>query len=187
MKHMRYSQNHKAETRQRIIDEASRRFRRDGIEGTGLVPLMKALGMTHGGFYAHFPSKEALVEASLDAAVDEFNRKWPDPLAPGQLQAFLASYLSARHRDHPEAGCPLPTLCAELGLRGQPSPAADALAQRMAARVQDCAIDDAGEDQGLVVLAALVGALSLSRAVADPALSDRILGAVHAAIKPPQD
>ncbi len=178
---MRYSQHHKSETRQRIIDEASRRFRRDGIDGTGLVPLMKALGMTHGGFYAHFASKEALVQASLDAAVDELNRKWQDPLAPGQRQAFLASYLSARHRDNPGTGCPLPTLCAELGLRGQPSPTADALAQRMAARLKDCELEAAGADRGLVMLAALVGALSLSRAVADPSLSDRILGAVHAA------
>lgn len=184
---MRYSQNHKAETRQRIIDEASRRFRRDGIEGTGLVPLMKALGMTHGGFYVHFASKEALVEAALDAAVGELDQKWQDPLEPEQLQAFLASYLSAHHRDHPDAGCPLPTLCAELGLRGQASPDTDALARRMAARVEGCGIAPAGEDQGLVVLAALVGALTLSRAVADPALSDRILGAVHAAIKPRQD
>ena len=141
---MRYSQHHKAETRQRIIAEASRRFRRDGIEGTGLVPLMKALGMTHGGFYAHFPSKEALVEASLDAAIEESNRTWQDPLSPERLQAFLASYLSTRHRDHPDTGCALPTLCAELGLRGQPSPATDALARRMAARVQDCELAAAG-------------------------------------------
>lgn len=179
---MRYTPNHKAETRQRIVDEAARRFRRDGIEGTGLVPIMKALGMTHGGFYAHFASKDALVEAALDAAIEQIDRKWQDPLAPAQLQAFLSSYLSTRHRDHPEAGCPIPTLCTELGLRGQPSAGADALARRMAARLQDCEIDAAGDDRGLVVLAALVGALTLSRAVAEPALSERILGAVHAAV-----
>ncbi|MCS0590305.1 TetR/AcrR family transcriptional regulator [Massilia norwichensis] len=182
---MRYSQNHKAETRQRIIAEASRRFRRDGIEGTGLVPLMKALGMTHGGFYAHFPSKEALVEASLDAAVAQADEQWQASPAPEQLQALLASYLSTRHRDHPEAGCPLPTLCAELGLRGQPNPSADALARRMAARVQECTPAAGGADGGLVALAAMVGALTLSRAVADPALSEQILGAVHAALQPP--
>lgn len=182
---MRYSQNHKAETRRRILDEAARRFRRDGIDGTGLVPLMKALGMTHGGFYAHFASKEALVEASLGAAVEQSREKWRDPLSPEALRAFLASYLSPRHRDDPGAGCPLPSLCAELGLRGQPSATTDGLALNMAKRLEDCKLGDAGDDRGLAALAALVGALTLSRAVADQGLSERILGAVQAAVKPP--
>jgi AcrR family transcriptional regulator len=182
---MRYSHTHKAETRRRIVDEAARRFRRDGVAGTGLVPLMKALGMTHGGFYAHFPSKEALVEASLGAAIDSLNETWQDPLSPEQLRSFLASYLSPVHRDNPGEGCPLPSLCAELGLRGQPNPASDGLALRMAQRLRECRLGDAGEDQGLLALAAMVGALTLSRAVADPALSDRILGAVRAALQPP--
>jgi AcrR family transcriptional regulator len=182
---MRYSHTHKAETRRRIVDEAARRFRRDGVAGTGLVPLMKALGMTHGGFYAHFPSKEALVEASLEAVVGQAGEKWPDPLPPAQLREFLASYLSPHHRDNPGEGCPLPSLCAELGLRGQPSPASDALTLRMAAWLQACRLDEAGDDQGLVLLSALVGALTLARSVANPALSERILGAVHAAVQPP--
>ena len=63
---MRYSQDHKAHTHQRIIEEASIRFRRDGIGATGLQPLMKALGLTHGGFYAHFSSKDELVEKALE-------------------------------------------------------------------------------------------------------------------------
>jgi AcrR family transcriptional regulator len=179
---MRYSHTHKAETRRRIVDEASRRFRRDGVAGTGLVPLMKALGMTHGGFYAHFPSKDALVDASLGAVVEQIEDTWPCPLPPEQLRDFVAGYLSPRHRDNPGEGCPLPSLCAELGLRGQPSPASDALTLRMAAQLQDCTLADAGDGQGLVTLAALVGALTLARAVADPALSARILGAVHGAV-----
>ena len=64
---MRYSQDHKAQTHQRIIKEASVRFRRDGIGATGLQPLMKALDLTHGGFYAHFKSKDELVEKALQA------------------------------------------------------------------------------------------------------------------------
>lgn len=182
---MRYSHTHKAETRRRIVDEAARRFRRDGVAGTGLVPLMRALGMTHGGFYAHFASKEALVEASLDAASAQTCDRLPDRRSPEQLRAFLAGYLSPQHRDHPGEGCPLPSLCAELGLRGQPSPASDALTLNMAGRLQDCGIDAVGEGQGLVLLSALVGALTLARSVADPALSERILGAVHAALQPP--
>ncbi|MFS2020544.1 TetR/AcrR family transcriptional regulator, partial [Massilia sp. CT11-108] len=123
---MRYSSNHKAETRQRIIGEASRRFRKDGIEGTGLVPLMKALGLTHGGFYAHFESKDALVQASLEAAVQQTLERWL-PSADAAPRAVIDHYLSAEHRDEPGEGCPLPTLAAELGLRGQPSATADAM------------------------------------------------------------
>jgi AcrR family transcriptional regulator len=66
---MRYSQDHKAQTHQRIIKEASARFRKDGIGATGLQPLMKALGLTHGGFYSHFKSKDELVEKALQEAL----------------------------------------------------------------------------------------------------------------------
>lgn len=68
---MRYSQDHKAQTHNRIIKEASARFRRDGIGATGLQPLMKALGLTHGGFYSHFKSKDELVEKALQAAGEQ--------------------------------------------------------------------------------------------------------------------
>jgi TetR/AcrR family transcriptional repressor of nem operon len=189
---MRYSSNHKAETRRRIIGEAARRFRKDGVEGTGLVPLMKALGLTHGGFYAHFPSKDALVEASLAASAEQMFERWPDPerdagngANPGeQLRGFIADYLSPAHRDDPGSGCPLSSLAAELGLRGMPSSTADAIVARMDARLQPCAIAPGDPDRGLVALAAMVGALTLSRAVADPARSAQILDAVRAAIQP---
>jgi TetR/AcrR family transcriptional repressor of nem operon len=193
---MRYSSNHKAETRRRIIGEAARRFRKDGVEGTGLVPLMKALGLTHGGFYAHFPSKDALVEASLAASAEQTFERWPDPTdggvdggkdgddADAQLRGFIADYLSPAHRDDPGAGCPLSSLAAELGLRGIPSSKTDAIVDRMDTRLRPCAIAAREPDRGLVALAAMVGALTLSRAVADPAHSARILEAVRAAIRP---
>lgn len=182
---MRYSSNHKAETRRRIIGEASRRFRKDGVEGTGLVPLMKALGLTHGGFYAHFASKDALVQASLEAAATESLERWPEPQDTEQLRAFVASYLSPQHRDQPGEGCALPTLSAELGLRGAPSETSDSIVQRMAARLEGCELRGAAADRGIVALAAMVGAITLARAVADEATSERILDAVRAAIQPP--
>jgi AcrR family transcriptional regulator len=180
---MRYSSNHKAETRQRIIGEAARRFRKDGIDGTGLVPLMKALGLTHGGFYAHFPSKDALVEASLAAATEESLARWQDPLDAAGLSAFLDHYLSEAHRDDPGEGCPLPSLCAELGLRGKPSPITDGFATQMAARLDPCTIAPATGATGIVALATLVGAITLARSVADPDTSKRILDAVRAAVQ----
>jgi TetR/AcrR family transcriptional regulator, transcriptional repressor for nem operon len=187
---MRYTSNHKAETRARIIGEAARRFRKDGIEGTGLVPLMKALGLTHGGFYAHFESKDALVQASLEAAAEQTLERWqaPPPDAPPAEpapRAVIDHYLSAEHRDEPGEGCPLPTLAAELGVRGQPSATADAMVARMTALLADCNVAPAPGDQGIVALAAMVGALTLARAVSDRAASDVILAAVRAALQAP--
>jgi TetR/AcrR family transcriptional repressor of nem operon len=182
---MRYSSNHKAETRQRIIDEASRRLRRDGIDGTGLVPLMKALGLTHGGFYAHFESKEALVQAALEFAADQSMDKWQGPDAPADVGILIDRYLSVRHRDNPADGCPLPTLAAELGVRGRPSPTTDMLVGQMSERLAGVALRPNTDDQGLVALATLVGALTLARAVADDATSQHILDAARAALHAP--
>lgn len=182
---MRYSSNHKAETRKRIIGEASRRFRKDGVEGTGLVPLMKALGLTHGGFYAHFASKDALVEASLASAAEQAFERWPEPRDSEELLAFVASYLSPEHRDNPDEGCPLPSLCAELGLRGSPSATSDILVQRMTQRLEGAELRSAPPERSLVALAAMVGAITLARAVKDPAASDQILAAVRSAIRAP--
>lgn len=192
---MRYSSNHKAETRQRIIGEAARRFRKHGIEGTGLVPLMKALGLTHGGFYAHFESKDALVQASLEAAAEQTLERWQAPLAAptdavpaptgdASVRAVIDDYLSAHHRDEPGEGCPLPTLAAELGVRGQPSATADAMIEHMTALLADCRLEAGPGDGGIVALAAMVGALTLARAVSDRTASDDILAAVRAALHP---
>ena len=182
---MRYPSNHKAETRQRIIDEASQRLRKDGIEGTGLVPLMKALGLTHGGFYAHFDSKDALVQAALDAAARQTLDKWDAPLDPARLRALIDDYLSMQHRERPEQGCSLPTLAAELGQRGTPSPTGDALAAGLAAALAPVQVVGEGEDAGLVALATMVGAITLARAMADAGTAERILAAARGAIRTP--
>jgi AcrR family transcriptional regulator len=87
---MRYSQDHKAQTHQRIIKEASARFRKDGIGATGLQPLMKALGLTHGGFYSHFKSKDELVEKALQEASAQVDGLCAEIFAQEQpLQAFI--------------------------------------------------------------------------------------------------
>lgn len=181
---MRYTEHHKEETRERILDEAAQRLRKDGIAGTGLAPLMQAVGLTHGAFYAHFPTKHALVEAALDTAVEQTLERWPQPAGPDQLRAFVDGYLSPQHRDDPGHGCPLTSLAAELGLRGTPSATTDVLVARFARRLDACKLE-AGQQHGLVALAALVGAVTLARAVMDPPTSNRILAAVHAALAVP--
>ncbi|KSW27820.1 MULTISPECIES: TetR/AcrR family transcriptional regulator [unclassified Pseudomonas] len=181
---MRYPEDHKAQTRQRIIDEASRRFRSEGVEATGLQTLMKALGLTHGGFYAHFKSKEELVEIALQAAFEQLAEVAGRTFGgPDALANFIDDYLSEQHRDHPERGCPFPTLSAELGARGKPSPTTDqALAERLE-RLEKVLPEGHDPDQAVATLATLVGALLLSRSVADPALSGRILESTRRYLK----
>lgn len=174
---MRYSEDHKAQTHQRIINEASARFRRDGIGATGLQPLMKSLGLTHGGFYAHFKSKDDLVEKALDSAAHELTDLCSQLFAKEDpLSAFIDQYLSSEHRASPELGCPLPTMSAELGQRGQPSATTDVVIESRLNAIENALPDQADtSERSVVMLSTLVGALLLSRSAKDPELSDRIL------------
>ena len=173
---MRYSQDHKAQTRQRIVKEASARFRRDGIGATGLQPLMKGLGLTHGGFYSHFTSKDELVEAALQAAGEELDAHCAMLFAQDQpLNAFIDSYLSEWHRASPHQGCPLPTMSSELGLRGQPSPTTDAVLSARLEQVQGTLEGEDARDRSIVMMTTLIGALMLSRSVENSELAQRIL------------
>jgi AcrR family transcriptional regulator len=182
---MRYSADHKAQTHQRIVKEAAARFRKDGIGATGLQPLMKALGLTHGGFYAHFKSKDDLVETALRSATEEMgalvNAKFAED---NPLQGFIDMYLSDAHRDHPERGCPLPTMAAEMGQRGQPSPSVDSTVQHRVDLMAQAlgGGEDAGK-QSLVMLSTLIGALVLSRSVEDQDFAARILTTTREALK----
>src|SRR2546423_2000497 len=115
---MRYSREHKLETHARIVKKASVRLREKGAHGIGVADLMKEAGLTHGGFYAHFDSREALVIEAFGYAMDcgmEHWRKITDQVAPEKRLALMAgSYLSALHRDHPGRGCSIPALGAEI-------------------------------------------------------------------------
>ncbi|MGC1967628.1 MAG: TetR/AcrR family transcriptional regulator, partial [Candidatus Acidiferrales bacterium] len=114
---MRKSRQEAAETRQRIVANAARDFNRGGIERTGLSEIMAAAGLTHGGFYKHFSSKEELVTAAAERAfskVIEKLQKVADEAPGDRLEAAVSFYLSQRHHDHPELGCPLAALGGEL-------------------------------------------------------------------------
>lgn len=175
---MRYAHDHKAQTHERILHEASARFRRDGIGATGLQPLMKALGLTHGGFYAHFKSKGDLVEQALRCAADEANEHAAKAFAEeDSLGGFVDLYLSKGHRDTPDVGCPIPTMASELGLRGEPSPVTDELVESRLSSLANALSGPDADVQSVVTLSTMIGALVLSRSVQDPELSDRILQA----------
>ena len=181
---MRYSQDHKAQTHQRIIKEASARFRRDGIAGTGLQPLMKALGLTHGGFYSHFKSKDELVEKALQAAGAEVDVVCAQLFASERpLETFIDTYLSQWHQTSPHEGCPLPTMSSELGLRGQPSPTSDAVLKARLQQIENTLEGEDAADQSIFIMSALVGALLLSRSVQCPELAQRVLDVTRELLK----
>jgi TetR/AcrR family transcriptional repressor of nem operon len=107
---MRKSKQEAAETRQRIVEAASGEFRRKGIGGTGLADLMAAAGLTHGGFYKHFDSKDQVVEESLTLAAESLVYALESKLSTSSgdqgLNAAIADYLSMEHRDNEADGCP---------------------------------------------------------------------------------
>lgn len=181
---MRYSQDHKAQTHQRIIKEASVRFRRDGIGATGLQPLMKALNLTHGGFYAHFKSKDELVEKALQAVAAELDAHCEKLFSQERpLEAFIDSYLSERHQTSPQEGCPLTTMSPEMGLRGQHSRTTDEVLKARLKQVEAALGSPNAREQSLVLMSTLVGALVLARSVKSAELATRILDVVRGSLK----
>src|ERR1700730_2523390 len=119
---MRYSREHKLETHARIVKKASVRLREKGAHGIGVADLMKEAGLTHGGFYAHFDSREALVIEAFAYAMDRGTERWrklAEQTPPDQrLATIVDSYLTPIHRDDPGRGCAIPTLGAEIAREG---------------------------------------------------------------------
>src|ERR1700689_351324 len=115
---MRYSREHKLETHARIVKKASVRLREKGAHGIGVADLMKDAGLTHGGFYAHFDSREALVIEAFAHAMDRSTERWRklgEQTAPEKrLATIVESYLTPVHRDDPGHGCAVPALSAEI-------------------------------------------------------------------------
>lgn len=178
---VRYPRGHKEKTREQIVDTAARAFREEGVAGVGIGELMGRAGLTHGGFYAHFPSKDALVAEACSRAVDDTWALMDEVVAqapPGQeLAAFIRAYVSRTHRDDPGAGCMMPSMAGEMP-RHAPEVRAAFTAQLR--RVLDnlerlLPSTEDREDRAITLLSGMAGAVMLARAVDDPALSDRVL------------
>jgi TetR/AcrR family transcriptional repressor of nem operon len=182
---MRYPESHKKAVRERIVGAAARELRAHGLDGVSIPALMKQVGLTHGGFYAHFDDRDELVaEAVRAAAQSTADSVFADDLE--QAQAF-GRYLSGNHRDHPELGC----VVAALGTEGarKDGPVRDAFADvalgllRLTERkLHPDQPARQLSDRTLQQTSTLVGALVLSRLVKDPKLSDRILAAAKSAL-----
>src|SRR6266536_1543039 len=177
---MRYEKGRKDESRRRIMKVAAERFRCDGIAASGLAGIMSDAGLTNGAFYPHLQSKDELVRESLTSALEEQSHRLQDVFAAGGLEAILAAYLSAEHRDNPGSGCVSAALLPELAR--QPAQTRSLYASQFLAMVQQMASSlppgtRDPEGVALSIYATLIGALQLARATQGTALSDRILAA----------
>jgi TetR/AcrR family transcriptional regulator, transcriptional repressor for nem operon len=182
---MRYTADHKEQTHRRIVQTAARAFKKHGLQGVGIADLMKKAGLTHGGFYAHFPDRDTLVAEATAAGYEEAAERLIAALAEKpadeRVEAFLDRYLGEAHRAHAENGCPLPALAADMSR--QPVPVRRTFTEqfrrygsKLAALLPSRYKGDR-EATALAVLSGVAGAVMLARAVSDPDLSDRILAA----------
>jgi TetR/AcrR family transcriptional regulator, transcriptional repressor for nem operon len=177
---MRRSKQEAAETRRRIVNAAAAKFRQNGIGGTGLSDLMAAAGLTHGGFYRHFDSKDQIVAEACAAAKESAIAKFFSKKSPQSgLKARVAKYLSPAHRDDPSAGCPLAALGSEIARCDEKTRAAATQAflelVNIIAAESGKTRPDVARRRALVVAATMVGALTMSRIVTDRELSTAIL------------
>ncbi|MGP0069297.1 MAG: TetR/AcrR family transcriptional regulator [Isosphaeraceae bacterium] len=179
---MRYAAGHKEQTRARILKAAGKVFRREGYHAAGVDKVMEEAGLTAGGFYAHFKSKEALlVEMLAPAAAEagvEMSRGLDGVTGRARVEAFVDGYLSPAHLDNTEDGCPLPALVSEVARSDASVKASfEEIVRNLAARLQGQACDGLTEDRALAIIALCVGGLGVARSVQDEALGERILAA----------
>lgn len=187
---MRVSREQAAQNRDRILDAAAQLFRERGFDGIGLVDLMKNAGLTHGGFYGHFASKDDLIAQASARELTRSLAQWKEfgERAPGdRLSAIAAVYLTATHRDNPGAGCMLASLGPEVSRQG---PAVRRTVTEYVRSICDLISTlvpgkskPARRQKAISTYATLVGTMVLARAVDDPALSQEILNAGRAAVK----
>ncbi|MEH2508081.1 TetR/AcrR family transcriptional repressor of nem operon [Bradyrhizobium sp. AZCC 1578] len=180
---MRYSKEHKQETHARIVKKASVRLREKGAHGIGVADLMKEAGLTHGGFYAHFDSREALVIEAFAYAMDRSVEHWRKIAAETppekRLSTIIDSYVSTVHRDDPGRGCAVTTLGAEIVRESAKTRKAFAakleqLIDVIADQISDVPRKTARR-QAMGTLATMMGTLVMSRVAGSGELSDEIL------------
>jgi len=178
----RTAPSRKEVTHERIVGAAARAIRRSGYDGTGVADIMKKVGLTHGGFYAHFASREAMLAEAADRAgaesVATLTRVAAAAPPEEALRSMIRAYLSKEHVEDPETGCPVAALGSETPR--QASRVRRAATRRIkevidvVARHSPAQGEPGGYEQALVTVATMVGALVLARAVDDPKLSEAL-------------
>ncbi len=186
---MKRPKDKSGETRDRIIAEAARQFRARGFAGIGVAELMRGVGLTHGGFYAHFASKEELMALACRHAVGDMLVDWRARAAAAPadpLGAIVRPYLSSRHRDQPASGCLMAAVGPEVSREAEPVRKAvtdclEDVLDTLAGHIPG-ANEATRRRQAILLFTTLVGAMVSARAVADLALSDSILRTVDDAL-----
>jgi TetR/AcrR family transcriptional regulator, transcriptional repressor for nem operon len=179
--HMRVSREKANENREKIIETAARLFREHGFDGVGVDAIMKKAGLTHGGFYGHFKSKDHLAAEAVARALERGTEKM-SPFA--DFESYLAAYLSEDHCADRGDGCGLAALAADIGREGKGVRRALTayLSERIVALGRWFGGSAAARrKRAIATLSGMVGALTLARAVDDPALSKEILAAAREA------
>ena len=180
---MRKSRAETAETRQRIVEVAAREFRANGIHATGLADVMAEAGLSHGGFYRHFESKDQLAAeacaAALTATIGSLEAAAEGTDGKESFKAIVDAYLSTAHRDTPATGCPLAGMGSELARAGEEAREAvargcDELIDRLASRIAPRR-KEAARAEAIFAVAAMIGAVTLSRIIAEPDASASVL------------
>jgi TetR/AcrR family transcriptional repressor of nem operon len=187
---MRYSREHKLETHARIVRKASVRLREKGAHGIGVADLMKEAGLTHGGFYAHFDSRDDLVIEAFTHAMDRSTERWrklaEQTPREKRFATIVNSYLTSLHRDDPGRGCAIPTLGAEIARESSRT-------RRVFAGRLDQMIDmianqipnlprKAARKRATAAIATMIGTLVMARVAGSGDFSDEILGAGREAL-----
>ena len=187
---MKVSKEQAAENRERIVETAAQLFRERGFDGIGVADLMKEAGLTHGGFYGHFSSKEDLIAEASARALTRSLAVWSqlaDRASGDPLSAVAGAYLTSRHRDNPGAGCLLAALGPDVSRQGLAvrrvvtdyvRSSVDLLAKLVPGKS-----GAARRRKAISTYATLVGAMVIARAVDNRALSQEILDAGLASVK----
>ncbi|MGA7806783.1 TetR/AcrR family transcriptional regulator [Bradyrhizobium sp.] len=187
---MRYSREHKQETHARIVRKASVRLRERGAHGVGVADLMREAGLTHGGFYAHFDSRDALLSEAFAYAVDRSGQHWrkmaEDTPPEKRLALIVDTYLTALHRDNPGHGCVVASLGAEVARESPRTRKAFAgKLDEMIGMIADQIPDQppkAARKQATAALATMMGTLVMARIAGNGEFSDEILAAGREAV-----
>jgi len=186
---MKVSREQAAENRERIVQVAAKLFRERGFDGVGVADLMKAAGLTHGGFYGHFASKEDLAAEACGRALDRSLQIWSSEVEKAPDEAFskiINNYLSEAHRNGPGSGCLVAALGSDVGRQTPPIQRVvtegihGLLGELM--RLVPGKSKSARRRQALSDFAAMVGAVTIARAVDDPELSRDVLHAVASSL-----
>ena len=175
---VRYEKGHKGETRQHILNAASKRFRQGGL-AQGIGTIMKGAGLTHGGFYAHFRSKEDLIRESLLLASAKKRKGFANAAKRGGLDGLVSEYLSEAHRDRPDIGCTFASLISELGRLSRKS--RTLFAQELDAYfdlIASLLLDQSEAERrrkAMQVYGIMLGSLQLARATTNPETASWIM------------